>query len=218
MDDLTVLEIVNLLTVGLCSLNIKSQVPNDIGDHNQYIDPLNLKSQEYLDNINSWTKEHKMKINSDKSKAIIFNFTKNYQFDTRLKLNHEVLEIVNETKLLGTVLTSDLKWDKNTENIVKKAYAKMEILRKMSGFGAPIGDLKKIYLTYIRTHCEQSSTVWHSGLTELNKSDLERVQKVAFKIILKNKYINYENALMVLDLESLEQRRNELALTFAKNV
>ena len=78
VDDLTVLEIINLLTVGLCSLNIKSQVPNDIGDHNQYIDPLNLKSQEYLDNINSWTKEHKMKINSDKSKAIIFNFTKNY--------------------------------------------------------------------------------------------------------------------------------------------
>ena len=133
-----------------------------------------------------------------------------------MKLNHEVLEIVNETKLLGTVLTSDLKWDKNTENTVKKAYAKMEILRKMSGFGAPIGDLKKIYLTYIRTHCEQSSTVWHSGLTELNKSDLERVQKVALKIILKDKYINYENALMVLDLESLEQRRNELALTFAK--
>ena len=88
-----------------------------------------------------------MKINSDKRKAIIFNFTKNYQFDTRLILNHEILEIVNETKLLGTVLTSDLKWDKNTENIVKKAYAKMEILRKMSGFGAPIEDLKKIYLT-----------------------------------------------------------------------
>ena len=32
VDDLTVLEIVNLLTVGLCSLNIKSQVPNDIAE------------------------------------------------------------------------------------------------------------------------------------------------------------------------------------------
>ena len=49
---------------------------------------------------------------------------------------------------------------------------KMEIIRKMSGFGAPIGDLMKIYLTFIRSHCEQSSNVWHSGLTELNKSDL----------------------------------------------
>ena len=100
-----------------------------------------------------------MKINSDKTKTIIFNFTNNYQFDTRLKLNGEVIETVKETKLLGTVVTSDLKWDKNTDNIVKKAYGKMEILRKMAGFGAPMGDLKKVYLTFIRSHCEQSSNV-----------------------------------------------------------
>ena len=81
-----------------------------------------------------------------------------------------------------------------------------------------MADLKKIYLTFIRSHCEQSSNVWHSGLTDLNKSDLERIQKVALKIILKEKYINYQNALMLLDLETLEERRKELAITFAKNV
>ena len=66
-------------------MNIKSQVPNDIGQHNQYIDLLNLKSQEFLDKINSWTEEHKMKINSDKTKAIIFNFTNNYQFEKEMR-------------------------------------------------------------------------------------------------------------------------------------
>ena len=55
VDDLTVLEIVNLLTVGLCSLNIKNQVPNDIKEDNQLIHPENLKSQEYLDEISAWT-------------------------------------------------------------------------------------------------------------------------------------------------------------------
>ena len=35
VDDLTALEIVNLLTVGLASFNIKSQVPNDVPSHNQ---------------------------------------------------------------------------------------------------------------------------------------------------------------------------------------
>jgi hypothetical protein len=34
VDDLTVLEIVNLLTIGLCSFNVKHQVPNDINQHN----------------------------------------------------------------------------------------------------------------------------------------------------------------------------------------
>ena len=157
-----------------------------------------------------------MKINSSKTKTIIFNFTNNYQFTTRLKLNNQVLDSVSETKLLGTIVTSDLKWDKNTENIVKKAYARMELLKKLSSFGAPIPDLKKVYLTSIRSHCEHSSSVWHSGLTKQNKDDIERIQKIALKIILKGSYKNYENALKVMDLSTLEERRKDLLLTFAQ--
>ena len=216
VDDLTVLEIINLLTVRISSFNIKNQVPNDIPQHNQFIDPDHLKSQEYLDSISSWTTDQKMKINSKKTKTMLFNFTNNYQFRTRLKLNNELLETVTETKLLGTIITSDLKWDKNTNCIIKKAYAKMELLRKLSGFGAPISDLKTIYLTFIRSQLEQSSNVWHSGLTNQNKIDLERVQKVSFKIILKEKYNNYNHALNYLDLPTLKERRNDLCLSFAK--
>ena len=120
VDDLTVLEIVNLLTVGITSFNIKSQVPNDIPQHNQYIPPENLKSQQYIDSISEWTKDHKMKINSEKTKTMLFNYTNNYQFRTRLKLNDEVLETVTETKLIGTIITSDLKWDKILITLLRK--------------------------------------------------------------------------------------------------
>ena len=51
IDDLTILEIVNLLTVGLSSYNVKQQVPSDVLKNNQYIDPASLKSQGYLDEI-----------------------------------------------------------------------------------------------------------------------------------------------------------------------
>ena len=49
LDDLSILEIINLLTIGLTSFNIKQQIPNDINTHNQYIPAENLKSQEWLD-------------------------------------------------------------------------------------------------------------------------------------------------------------------------
>ena len=55
VDDLTILEIVNLLTVGLTSFNIKSQVPNEIPCHNQFIPADKLKTQEYINEINNWT-------------------------------------------------------------------------------------------------------------------------------------------------------------------
>ena len=59
VDDLTVLEIVNLLTIGLSSFNIKQQVPTDIPIHNQYIPAQHLESQKWLDEINKWTKTKK---------------------------------------------------------------------------------------------------------------------------------------------------------------
>ena len=64
IDDLTILEIINLLTIGICSFNIKTQVPSDILDNNQFIPAENLRSQEYLKEISSWTKKQKMLINN----------------------------------------------------------------------------------------------------------------------------------------------------------
>ena len=89
--------------------------------NNMYIPPENLKSQQFLTEIDTWTQHQKMKINSKKSKTMIFNFSRNNQFSTRLELSGEILEIVNDTKLLGTIISNDLRWDKNTKNIVRKA-------------------------------------------------------------------------------------------------
>ena len=216
VDDLTILEIVNILTIGLACFNIKNQVPSDILENNQIIPSSNLKSQQFLDEINLWTKNQKMMINQKKSKTMIFNFTKNYQFSTRLKLEGEIMETVTDTKLLGTIVSNDLKWNKNTENIVKKANSRMELLRKVTSFGASYAELVNIYIMYIRSLLEQSCTVWHSGLTEENSQDLERIQKSALRIILQESYTNYENALNFLEIESLCERREALCLTFAK--
>ena len=100
VDDLTILEIVNLLTIGIASFNIKAQVPSYILDNNQIIPSSNLRSQHFLDEINLWTVHQKMMINKKKSKTMVFNFTKKYQFSTRLKLEGEILDTVSDTKLL----------------------------------------------------------------------------------------------------------------------
>ena len=61
---------------------------------------------------------------------------------------------MEETKLLGTIITSDLKWDKNTEKIVKRSYARMELLRKLSEFHPPNSDMKQVYITFVRSLLE----------------------------------------------------------------
>ena len=216
IDDLSILETVNLLTVGLTSFNLKQQVPTDVPTHNQYIPPGNLKSQEWLDLINDWTIKQKMVINEKKSKVMIFNYTKNYQFTTRLTIYDQALHVIDSTKLLGTIITDNLGWDQNTANLVQKANARMQLLRKIATFGTNQDELKDIYVLFIRSLLEQSATVWHSSLTEENRNDLERIQKTAVKIILGDKYRNYEQALREIDLENLDERRTSLCLTFAQ--
>ena len=214
VDDLTALEIVNLISIGMSSFHVKNSVPSDIPSHNGYISPENLKTQEYLNEITNWTNKKKMKLNTDKSKIMIFNFTHNHQFTTRVSLDNVNLEVVNETKLLGTHITSDLKWDLNTHNLVKKGNARMMLLRKVSTFGASIDDMKQIYTMFVRSVLETSSSVWHKSLTLENEVDLERIQKSAFRIILGNDYISYENALYVLGMETLKDRREIIFTKF----
>ena len=144
VDDLTLLEIINLISIGLASFNIKHGVPSDIPLHNGYIASENLKTQEYLTAISNWTEQKKMKLNTEKSKIMIFNFTKNYQFTTRVSMDNVNLEVVNDAKLLGTHITNDIQWDLNTKHLVRKGNSRMQLLRKISKFGASVEDMKHI--------------------------------------------------------------------------
>ena len=121
VDDLSILEIIDLLTVGITSYNLKQHIPSDLPTHNQYIPAQNLQSQNWLDAINQWTEDQKMRINEKKTKTMIFNFTDKHQFSTRLQLKVETVKVLNSTTLLGTVITDHLRWDLNISNIVKKS-------------------------------------------------------------------------------------------------
>ena len=215
IDDLSILEIINLVTVGITSYNFHNHVASDIGIDQLFVPTENLKTQTHTNQIHDWTVQNKMKLNNAKTKLMIFNETLNYQFSTRVYIEDTLLDIIEETKLLGTIITTDLSWEKNTQMLIKKAYSRMTILRKLYSFNVPNSDLILIYITYIRCLLEQSCVVWHSSLRQEDSTKLERVQKIALRIIMKDTYVSYENALECTKLETLEERRSKLCLKFA---
>ena len=99
VDDLSILKVINLLSIGLCSYNFKAHVASDILPGQKFIPPENLKSQTYLNNLSEWTIKQKMKLNEKKTKSMIFNYSKKRQFTTKLKVNDLNLDIVNEATL-----------------------------------------------------------------------------------------------------------------------
>ena len=216
MDDLTLLEFISLVDVGLASFNLRAQIPSNIPSHNQLIRSEHLKTSKYVNDINEWTERNLMKLNEKKTKQLVVNFNKDKQFTTEVKLKGEPLEIVDEVKLLGVVIDKDLKWDSNTNYLVKKANKKMRMLHIASKFTRNREHLMQIYKTFIRSNLEFSSSVWHSSLTKENRQDLERVQKAALRLILKSEYKDYEDALKLSRIQSLEERREQLSLRFVK--
>ena len=138
------------------------------------------------------------------------------KFATKIKIGDQDIETVDNARLLGTHVTSDLKWDMNTDEIVKDCNKRLRLLHVASKFTRRLSDLKQIYNTFIRSRLESSSSVWHSMLTEKQNDSLERIQKSSFKVILKEHYKDYENALKLLNMKTLYERRDKKCLTFAK--
>ena len=148
---------------------------------------------------------------------MLFNFTYNYQFGTRLELGGENIEMVNKMKLLGTWINSNLTWDENCAYLVKKVNNRMILLRSILSFGASNTEMVHFWIVFCRSILEQCCELWHASLTQENKDDLERTQKTFVKLVLKNNYKNYEDALLKLNLDTLADRREKILLKFANN-
>ena len=73
-----------------------------------------------------------------------------------------------------------------------------------------------VYSKEVRSLLEMAVPVWHGGLTKQESGKIERVQKIAFKIILGEHFQSYDVACTLFGVEPLELRRTELCLNFAK--
>ena len=66
-----------------------------------------------------------MVINRKKTKVICFTKSGKWDFPPKVKLSDgSELECIKDTKLLGVVISEDLKWHKNTLYICEKARKK----------------------------------------------------------------------------------------------
>ena len=71
-----------------------------------------------------YSKANEMQINYKKTKVMIFNPCTSIDFMPELSVENNDLEVVDEMRLLGLIIRSDMKWLSNTENMVMKANQK----------------------------------------------------------------------------------------------
>merc|ERR1712243_537924 len=109
----------------------------------KFLPPSNYPMQGHLDNISTWTDRHMMKLNEAKCNYLIFSRTKQ-NFSTRLSVNNVLMDRLSVTKILGVWISEDLSWDKNCQEICKKAYARLGMITKLKYVGVNREDLINI--------------------------------------------------------------------------
>ena len=172
--------------------------------------------QAFLDDLSDFTANNNLAINEKKTTVLIFNVQRKVDYPPELTIgNSDILKVVEETKLLGIILSSNLKWQSNTDHICAKATSKLWMLRRMKRLHVDPMVMVDSYKKEIRCHLELGVACWHSGLTLNQAESIERIQKIAVSIILDEK-LDYYLACCILQLEPLSSRRDDICLRFAQ--
>ena len=118
-----------------------------------------------------------MIINELKCNVITFNFSENNKKPEGLTLNGNPIKSCDHITLLGVIISEDLSWSRNTENICKKVNRKYFYLSKLKQFGFTEDEMLTAWKAMLRPITEYAAPLWQSGLTISQSNKLENLQK-----------------------------------------
>lgn len=220
IDDLTIMSSVNLKTQAVHNPDHDAQRPLNFHNRTEHMLPNhhNMLQKEVWD-LQQYANDHSMVINQEKTKVAIFNPLKNIDImpEICLQQGSQNIEVVEQFKLLGQIISTDMKTIHNTLNICTKAYTRMWVIRRLKGLGCPREELLDVLKHQILSVVEQAVPYWAPMITKNESQILERILKTALHIILQDEYISFRNALKITKMKSLSDRRKEAIFKFCKN-
>ena len=216
MDDASVQESVDLTTSLATKIDRSGPLPY-WESSGKVLPNENTCMQSEINNIKQLSDAREMVLNPDKTKLMIINFTHNHQFQSQLSIpqSSSKIELCFETKLLGYWLTVDMKPARHVQHILKTCYSRLWAISRLKSAGVSDDDIFYFYSMKIRTVLEFAAPVFSSMLTERDKDDIERIQKIVLKVILSDDYSSYSQACSKMNTTTLENRRKNLSLRFA---
>ena len=199
-DDLTAVELL-LLGGLLVDYDCHSHVPSDVSPDELFLPPENLRTVANLDSISSWTSRNLISLNPEKSNFIIFSKSKQ-KFTTRLNLDEKAIEKKKTVKICGLWLSEDLSWNKNCQELCKRAFSRLPMISKLKYLGTKTEDLIDIFCLFVRSVLEYCSVV--------------SVQTAALFTILGDNFVSSSAAREMTGLALLSERRERRVEAFTR--
>ena len=123
-----------------------------------------------------------MQLNADKCKEMVIDFKIFHSFPP-LEVDGNELPVTDCAKILGVTISSDLKWNNDIVDCIKKANKRLYFIVLLKRARVPLNDIVNFYCTTIRPVLEYCAPVFHYALPAYLNEDIERIQKRALSII-----------------------------------
>ena len=163
-----------------------------------------------LEKISDWADKWKVTFNAKKSKDMIFS-NKNLNNSPPLILNGVQFERVNKHKHLGIILTSDLDWSPQINEVCKKANWKLSVLRSVKLISRQTLDI--LYKVIVRSIIDYGLPIYGNNLKHNDLLRLENLQYRAAKVVSGAlHYTSREKLNIELGWESIKTRIDYLGL------
>ena len=173
--------------------------------------------QSELDRLNEYCRKAKMSINKDKTKCMIFNRARNHDVMPELYLSDESrIEVVEEMKLVGYKLRSDLSTKSNTEYIVSRAWKRMWIIRRLKAAGANESELLEVLRCQVLSVLQFAIPAWTTSISQYESNRIESVQKTGLYLVYGPRYKSYTWALQQSKMSTMKIQRQRIFEKFTR--
>ena len=156
--------------------------------------------------LHAWSTKWLVNFNPQKTETMTISRKLNKPHQPNLIMNNTIISTVTEHKHLGLQLSDDGNWNKHIDMITKKAFSRVNILRKFK-FILDRKTLETIYITFIRPLLEYADVVWDTK-TQILINKLENVQVEAARIVTGGtRLVSLSNLYIETGWEKLKDRR-----------
>ena len=145
-----------------------------------------LPMQQEIDKVIKWADRWKMKVNADKTKAMMISTgPKDKNWDPKFTAGDTKIDNVSEYRFLGVTIDQDLRFNKHITNMMQKARKRVNILKCMStkNWGNSVDTQRRLCIGYIISVLEYGSASWNGWISETNRKKLQTILNQALRSI-----------------------------------
>ena len=169
--------------------------------------------QDDISCIEKWSADNHLTLNSNKCKVMLIS-RKRSSLSLSFTLYGNVLEQVDSFKYLGVTISNNLKWSIHIGIVCAKARRMLGLIYRHFYANCNSASLLKLYISLVRPRLEYACPVWSpNSVTAI--AQVQRVQKLALKIVSGEWNTGYYDLLARFQIPTLERRRSELSLSLS---